>query len=59
MALIKCPECGNDVSTSTDTCPHCGFPFKKSIKVESKPIENYPKPKNITWIQKLKIKLET
>lgn len=24
MALIKCPECGNDVSTFAQQCPHCG-----------------------------------
>ena len=29
MALIKCPECGKDVSTSAETCPHCGYPINK------------------------------
>ncbi len=29
MALIKCPECGKDVSTSAETCPHCGYSLKK------------------------------
>lgn len=24
MALIKCPECGNQVSDKAATCPHCG-----------------------------------
>lgn len=24
MALIKCHECGNDVSTNAKTCPKCG-----------------------------------
>ncbi len=24
MALIKCPECGNEVSEKAITCPHCG-----------------------------------
>ena len=24
MALIKCPECGNEVSDKADRCPHCG-----------------------------------
>lgn len=24
MALIKCPECGNDVSDKAERCPHCG-----------------------------------
>jgi uncharacterized membrane protein YdbT with pleckstrin-like domain len=27
MALINCPECGKEVSTSASTCPHCGFPM--------------------------------
>ena len=24
MALIKCSECGNDLSTKAAACPHCG-----------------------------------
>src|SRR5262245_45797076 len=24
MALIKCKECGNEVSTKAETCPKCG-----------------------------------
>ena len=27
MALIACPECGNQVSTAAQTCPACGFPL--------------------------------
>lgn len=27
MALIKCPECGKDVSNKAPACIHCGFPF--------------------------------
>ncbi|WMC11573.1 hypothetical protein PU634_04215 [Oceanimonas pelagia] len=26
MAIIKCSDCGNDISTSAATCPHCGRP---------------------------------
>lgn len=26
MALINCPECGRQVSTSASTCPACGYP---------------------------------
>ena len=29
MALVKCPECGNDVSDKAQSCPHCGFPLEK------------------------------
>jgi len=25
MALIRCPECGNQISNSAISCPHCGF----------------------------------
>lgn len=26
MALVECRECGREVSTSADACPHCGMP---------------------------------
>jgi hypothetical protein len=29
MALKKCKECGNDVSTEADSCPKCGAVIKK------------------------------
>lgn len=29
MALIKCKECGREVSEQADKCPHCGAPVKK------------------------------
>jgi len=31
MALKKCNECGNEVSTKADKCPNCGAPIKKGI----------------------------
>ncbi len=27
MALIKCPECGREVSNVATACPTCGFPI--------------------------------
>ena len=27
MALIKCPECGQDVSDKAIQCIHCGYPL--------------------------------
>lgn len=29
MALVKCPECGNDVSTLAKCCIHCGCPIEQ------------------------------
>lgn len=31
MALIKCKECGQQISKKAKTCPHCGAPIKKKI----------------------------
>lgn len=25
MAIIKCPECGHDVSNRANNCPNCGY----------------------------------
>lgn len=63
MPLIKCPECGKDVSTYADACPHCGFPIKKEAqkpiaKVE-KLVTDYPKPKSSSWVEKWKSKART
>ena len=32
MALIRCPECGKEVSDQAKTCAHCGFPIAKSLR---------------------------
>ena len=29
MALIKCPECGKEISDNAESCPHCGYPINK------------------------------
>ncbi len=29
MALIKCPECGRDISDTASACPGCGAPVRK------------------------------
>ena len=31
MALIKCKECGHEVSDSTETCPNCGADIQQQI----------------------------
>ena len=41
MALIKCPECGNEVSSEANICVHCGFLLRKLRK----PVPEEPKAK--------------
>lgn len=39
MALVKCKNCGNDVSDSAQKCPHCGCDLKtetlKKVKADN------------------------
>ena len=30
MSLIRCSECGKEISDKANTCPHCGAPVEKS-----------------------------
>jgi hypothetical protein len=32
MALIKCPECGQEISDTVKNCPHCGYKIKELDK---------------------------
>ena len=34
MALIKCSECGKEISDKADVCMNCGNPIQKAIKQE-------------------------
>lgn len=42
MALIKCPECGKEVSDKAIACIHCGFPLQKVKKDEATEIQYCP-----------------
>ncbi|MCH7471423.1 hypothetical protein IIA79_00525 [bacterium] len=40
MPLIDCPECDGRVSTSADSCPHCGHPFAQSSSLSARDRKN-------------------
>ena len=50
MALIKCPECGKDVSDKAKACPKCGYPIAEYVNgdIPSEESEGVPvqPPKN-------------
>ena len=31
MALINCPECNREVSSTAKNCPHCGFAINEAV----------------------------
>lgn len=35
MALIKCPECGNDISNRAPACIYCGYPLENNQQKHS------------------------
>ena len=43
MALIKCPECGKEISDKAESCPNCGYPIIKYLaeEAEKKPNDSY------------------
>lgn len=32
MALIKCPECGKEISDQATSCPNCGIPINAHVR---------------------------
>lgn len=42
MALIKCPECGQEISDKAKMCPHCGFELHAAENAVSPQQENKP-----------------
>lgn len=61
MSLIKCEECGGQVSDKAERCPHCGYPVMPEPTQEL--LINYPKKEiksNITpYAVKQKKSIET
>ena len=35
MALIRCPECGREISSQAPACPSCGYPLQADGKPAS------------------------
>ena len=46
MALIKCSECGKEISDMAYICPSCGCPFGDNILPLSKYFEDEKKKEN-------------
>lgn len=57
MALIKCPECGKDVSSFCNSCPHCGFPLINNKKTDTADKNKWPKPIEPNWVEPYKKKV--
>jgi RNase P/RNase MRP subunit POP5 len=55
MALIKCPECGKEISNKATACVHCGYPIPsmpQEMSTRPQLSVNEPKEKICNWIPK-------
>lgn len=55
--LIRCMECGNEVSDKAESCPKCGYPINNSEYIPiQKPVQQQqtPQPPNIQYTVKKK-----
>lgn len=62
MALIKCPECGREISNKAISCPNCGYPiiskednFLSSLKIQSNYNNMISKEKKMKFFRVLAI----
>lgn len=58
MALIKCPECGKEVSDKAPACIHCGCPLEQKIYEVVNGVTydiSFLKDPKIDFIQKIKM----
>lgn len=39
--MIKCSECGKEISSQTRICPHCGNPIRKKIEKNYNKLDNF------------------
>lgn len=62
MALIKCPECGKEISDKATTCINCGFPLSElentTVVEETPSIENTPS-KEVIYYDLSQIRIKT
>ena len=40
MAIIKCPECGKEISDKSEHCISCGYPIKKYLQERDATVSN-------------------
>ena len=53
MGLIKCPECGKEISDKAEICVNCGFPIKNYLKEKCEGSDYLqPENKEIETVQK-------
>ena len=53
MALIKCPECGKEVSDSVRFCDNCGHKFSETVvDVVSEQNEQLKYPERLIQMQR-------
>ncbi len=53
MALIKCPECGKEVSDRAKACIHCGYPLNEDFDDKAQ-FPKHQKTSYEQWVDDMK-----
>ncbi|TAJ10370.1 MAG: hypothetical protein EPO61_02735 [Nitrospirae bacterium] len=50
MALIKCPECGKEISSLARACPSCAYPIPQAsmVSLSKEPSSSLPEKSKMT-----------
>ena len=51
MALIKCPECGKEISDKSSACIHCGYPLANIQQEKPKVIQTQSAENSVQSLQ--------
>jgi len=47
MALVNCPECGKEVSSTAESCPNCGYGVREHFSNSCTTSQQHDEKKNI------------
>lgn len=50
MSLIKCIECGKEISSESVNCIHCGKPMKEEIQTIEQTSKRWKRIKLVSWL---------
>ena len=50
MAMVKCPDCGKDVSAAAPSCPNCGRPLRAAQVTIQKTAKTYKAQSVIAFV---------
>jgi len=55
MAIINCPECGEEVSNQAGACPYCGYPIRPEPPAQPVVVEQRVRRPGFEWKSRARV----